>query len=225
MSKGRLVTGPETRANAVGHEPVGGSTRRLLLAGTVAGPLFVVLALAQAVLREGFDPLRHAVSQLSLGDGGWVQVANFAVTGLLMLVCAIGLRRVLGRGRGGRWAPVLIAVMGLGFVVAAFLPADPGNGFPPGTGSEASFSVTGVLHLACAGIAFIALIAACFVLASRFSRIGWRGWASAGRTSGVLLAIGFAAASSGVVGGPLAMFVGVVIAWLWVGVSAARLAR
>jgi hypothetical protein len=219
------MNGPETQVDAVGHEASSGSTKLLLLAGTVAGPLFVIVALAQAVLREGFDPLRHAVSQLALGEGGWVQVANFAVTGLLMIVCAVGLRRALRGGRGGRWAPILIAVMGVGFVVAAFLPADPGNGFPPGTGSEASFSVTGMLHLACAGIAFIALIAACFVLASRFSGMGWRGWAIAGRTSGVLAAIGFAAANSGVVGGPLAMFVGVVIAWLWVGVSAARLAR
>ncbi|TDC10688.1 DUF998 domain-containing protein [Nonomuraea longispora] len=191
----------------------------------MAGPLFAIVALAQAVLREGFDPLRHAVSQLSLGEGGWIQVANFAVTGLLMLACAIGLRRVLRGGRGGQWAPILIAAMGVGFVAAALLPADPGNGFPPDTGSEAAFSVTGMLHLACAGIAFIALIAACFVLASRFSGMSWRGWAIAGRTSGVLLAIGFAAANSGVVGGPLAMFVGVIIAWLWVGVSAARLVR
>ncbi|WP_246080183.1 DUF998 domain-containing protein [Nonomuraea mesophila] len=216
---------PVAQASAVQPTTPSGTTRLFLLAGTVAGPLFAIVALAQAVLREGFNPLRHAVSQLSLGEGGWVQVANFAVTGLLMLACAIGLRRVLRGGRGGRWAPVLIAVMGVGFVVAALLPADPGNGFPPGTGSEAAFSVTGMLHLACAGIAFIALIAACFVLASRFSGMSRRGWAITGRTSGVLLAIGFAAANSGVVGGPLAMFVGVIIAWLWVGVSAARLVR
>jgi hypothetical protein len=201
--------------------------RLLLLAGTVAGPLFAVVALAQAALRDGFDPMRHAVSQLALGTGGWVQDVNFAVTGALMIACAIGLRRALRGGRAQRWAPVLVATQGIGFVAAALFSADPGNGFPPGTPTDPEPAITaaGLVHLTCAGIAFIALIAACFVLASRSSAAGERRWAMAGRTSGVLLTLGFATASAGADGGPLAVFAGAVIAWTWLGVTAARLAR
>lgn len=204
-----------------------GTDRLLLLAGTVAGPLFAVVAMAQAALRDGFDPAKHAVSQLSLGFGGWVQTVNFLVTGALMIACAVGLRRALRGGRAGRWAPILAAVQGAGFIAAAIFRADPGNGFPPGTPEDPdpAFSTAGMIHLACAGIAFIALIAACFVLASRFSALGERRWAIAGRTSGVLLALGFAAANTGASGGPLAMFVGAVIAWVWVGVTAAKLTQ
>jgi hypothetical protein len=202
------------------------TARQLLLAGAAAAPLFALVAIAQAAVRSGFDPMRHAVSQLTLGSGGWVQILNFVVTGALMIACAVGLRRVLQGGTGARWVPILVAVQGAGFVAAAFFPADPGNGFPPETaGSPPMFSATGMIHLACAGIAFLALAAACFVLARRFGATGERGWAIAGRVGGVLLLVGFGYANSGSYGGPLAMFVGVLAAWLWVGVSAARLAR
>jgi hypothetical protein len=44
---------------------------------------------------------------MSLGNLGWIQIANFMVTGLLVIVSAIGMRRVgsvTQRGiRGMRW--------------------------------------------------------------------------------------------------------------------------
>ncbi len=52
-------------------------TKSLLGYGVLAGPFYVIVAAAQAVLRDGFDPTRHSVSQLSNGDFGWVQIANF----------------------------------------------------------------------------------------------------------------------------------------------------
>lgn len=197
----------------------------LLLAGALGGPVFVVSSLVQALTRAGFDPLRHAVSQLVLGPGGVVQVATFLMAGLLMILGGVGLHRALREGRGARALPVLLAIEGVGFVAAGFFPADPGNGFPPG--SESAFSVTGMVHLACAGIAFVALIAACFVLASRITRTGDRGWAIAGRISAVLLVLGFLFANTGMTGGPLALFIGATIAWVWFGltlVSRGRLA-
>jgi hypothetical protein len=51
--------------------------------------------LLQALTRDGFDPTRHPLSLLSLGELGWVQIANFVVTGVLYLACAVGMWRVL----------------------------------------------------------------------------------------------------------------------------------
>jgi Protein of unknown function (DUF998) len=39
------------------------------------------LSLLRAPARDGYRPLRHPVSSLTLGPGGWDQAANFAVTG------------------------------------------------------------------------------------------------------------------------------------------------
>ncbi|HEV2894210.1 MAG TPA: DUF998 domain-containing protein, partial [Actinomycetota bacterium] len=60
-------------------------TSRLLACGIVAGPLFLAIGLTQAFTRDGFDLSRHPLSLLSLGDLGWVQIANFVVTGALFI--------------------------------------------------------------------------------------------------------------------------------------------
>src|SRR4029453_13915282 len=107
-------------------------TRVLLACGIVAGPLFLVVGLLQAVTREGFDPTRHPLSLLSLGELGWIQIANFVVTGVLYLACAVGMWRVLHPGRSGTWGPLLVGGFGLGLILAGIFTTDPGAGFPPG---------------------------------------------------------------------------------------------
>lgn len=57
-------------------------TRTLLASGVIAGPLFVGTFLAEGATRAGYEPLRHPVSSLALGDHGWMQTANFVVAGL-----------------------------------------------------------------------------------------------------------------------------------------------
>jgi hypothetical protein len=51
------------------------TTRTLLALGAAAGPLYVIVGLAQILTREGFDWTRHALSLMSNGAWGWVQVA------------------------------------------------------------------------------------------------------------------------------------------------------
>src|SRR4051794_40464578 len=101
-------------------------TNALLLCGAVAGPLFVAVFSVDGARRKAYDPIREPVSALAR-DGGWVQRANFAGTGFLMLACASGLRRALP---DARWAPRLVGLFGAGLVGAgAFvtdLPASTG---------------------------------------------------------------------------------------------------
>src|SRR5260221_12460139 len=73
---------------------------RLLLAGGLVGPLlFIVVLLIEGATRPGYNAWRHFGSQLSLGDQGWEQIANFLICGVLCVGFALGLRRVLNRGR------------------------------------------------------------------------------------------------------------------------------
>jgi hypothetical protein len=55
----------------------------------------------------------------------------------------------------------------------------------------------GTLHIAAAGIAFLCLTAACFVLARRFGALGQRRWATASSITGVLFLVGFGGVASG----------------------------
>src|SRR5438132_11822406 len=93
-------------------------TRRLLATGLLTGPLFIGLGYLQVLTRPGFDLKRDAISLLTLVDLGWVQVANFLVSGLLALLLAAGMRRAMHPGRGSTWGPLLIGGHGLGFVSA-----------------------------------------------------------------------------------------------------------
>src|SRR5262245_5709996 len=102
-----------------------GTTRALLMCGAIAGPLFVVVFLIEGATRADYNPLRHPVSSLALGDDGWIQTANFIVTGLLMLAYAIGLWRALRRRGGSRWGPLLVGIVAIGLIGAGFFPTDP----------------------------------------------------------------------------------------------------
>lgn len=146
-------------------------TRVLLSAGTVATPLFFAVALGQATTREGFDLRDHMISQLSTGDLGWIQIANFIVTGMLFIAAAQGLKRSLKTGIGRTWLPRLITVFGAGLVTAGVFVMDPTNGYPTNVES-ADTSWHGVLHGASAVISGFALLAALIILTRRFWKSG-----------------------------------------------------
>jgi hypothetical protein len=192
-------------------------TRSLLGYGVIAGPLYVVVALGQALTRDGFDPSRHAWSLLANGGLGWIQITNFILTGLMTLAAAAGLRRALAPGRGRTWAPLLIAIYGVSLIGAGIFRADPAQGFPAGAPETTTISWHGMLHFMTGGIGFGCLIAACFVLASRFSGDGRRRLAWFSRITGVLFLAGFVGIASGSQGPTTLAFVAAVgTVWAWV---------
>jgi len=200
------------------------TTRRLLAAGIVAGPLYVTVAAVQAVTRTGFDIRRHAVSLLSNGELGWIQIANFVVAGLLTVAVAVGMRRVLGSSPGGTWGPRLIGVYGLSVVAAGVLVADPGAGFPVGAREVAEVTWHGIGHFMAGGLGFPAMAAACIVLARPLAGGVWVPYSVA--TGVVFLAtFGAIASTGGAVWANLAFTVGVVLVWLWLALAATRVLR
>ncbi|WP_037465452.1 DUF998 domain-containing protein [Shimazuella kribbensis] len=150
----------------------------LLVCGVISAPFFFILSIIQIFTRAGFDIRRHAISTLTLGDMGWIQSANFIITGLLAIAASIGIRYFLNGDKGGTWGPILIGVYGLGMILAGVCKPDPGLGFPSGApeGAPTSMSIPAAIHSFAFFIAFLCLIAACFVLARRFSKERKQGW-------------------------------------------------
>ena len=107
--------------------------RPRLLSGLLAGPIFVAVTAAGVLTREGFDLRRNGLSQLSLGDNGWIQVTNFLVAGVLSVAFGSGVRRLLRDGRAGTWGPRLIWGYAAGIIATGVFLVDPGASFPPGT--------------------------------------------------------------------------------------------
>jgi hypothetical protein len=210
-------SGPPASAGTC--EPGTRVTRSLLGYGVIAGPVYLVAGLAEALTRSGFDITRDDLSLLANGPLGWIHITLLVATGLMTAAGAVGLRRALRGAPGGTWGPRLVGAYGVGLVAAGLLVADPMNGFPHGTpaGPAAHLSWHGIGHLAAAGAGFLCLVAGCFVVARWFTSQGRRGLAVYSRVTGVAFLAGFAAAASGP-GRPVAVFafwMAVAAAWAW----------
>jgi len=214
-----------TAANAL-SERSEGRIRALLLAGAIAGPLYLVVGLIEAFTRPGFDIRRHDLSLLANGDLGWIHVTLIIVSGLLVIAGAVGMSRALASGPGRTSGPLLLGVYGIGLIGAGFFSADPALGFPPGTPADAhSISWHGLMHFVSGGVGFLSLIAGCFVFARRFAGGGEGGWAAYSVVTGVVFFLSFAGIAAGSGNGwtILGFWIGVVLAWSWITASALRL--
>jgi hypothetical protein len=202
------------------------ATRALLACGVIAGPFYIAVGAIQVFIRPGFDIRRHALSLLSNGNLGWIQIANFAITGALLLASAVGMRRALRGTRGGTWGPLLLGLYGVGLIGAAMFTADPGMGFPPGAPEQTIISTRGLMHLVTGSIGFLGFVASCFVFARRFGELAQPQWKGFSLITGVLFLAAFLGIASGSKGGvSLPFALAVVLGFTWISMVMARLRR
>ncbi|NML52644.1 DUF998 domain-containing protein [Streptomyces sp. R302] len=219
------LTAPRTSRHAGARGSAVPATRRrvagwAVAGGVVAGPLFLAAGVTQGLVRDGFTFRRNAISQLALGEGGWVQTVNFLVAGLLLTGAAWGLRQVLRGGPGGTWGPALLGVFGVSFWVAAGFPADAGAGFPAGAPEATVMTGHGAVHMLGGMVGYLALCAASVALGRALAARGPRAWAVASRVVPVSVLAGFLASAVSVLAFTLAAGLGL----LWLAAVAARLA-
>ncbi len=208
-------------------------TRLLLACGVVCGPLFVLAFLIEGATRTDYDALRHPISSLAIGDFGWMQRANFIITGLLLLAFSVGLRRVLRHSIGAVWGPLSVGFAGIGLIGAGFFISDPVYGYPTDAPLLlVQYSIHGHLHDLFSILVFIGLPVACFVLARRYAAAGERGWAVYSVLTGVAMLVTFVLAGLGFKQiARLVDFAGVlqrlslIIGWAWVTLLAVHLLR
>jgi hypothetical protein len=174
-------------------------TRVLLACGMIGPLLFILVFLVLGATRSGYNPYRHPISSLSIGDLGWIQAANFLITGLCVFAFAVGVRYSIRGTRGGTWGPSLIGLAGIGFFGAGIFTTDPLFGYPANaTVLLSQYTVHGHLHDLCSILVFAGLPAACFVFCRRFVALIDRRWAAYSLFTGlamlatsVLASVGF----------------------------------
>jgi Protein of unknown function (DUF998) len=180
----------------------------LLLIGLVGSVAFNAIVLIDGLLRPGYDWLRQPMSALSLGPGGWVQVANFIGFGILGCVAAFAWRPTLAPGIGATWYPRLRVLAGLAFIGAGLFLADPGGGFPVGAVAPATPTAHALVHNLVSYVSLIVTVAELVILARRFAdEPHWRAWSPAAAIAAVLM-MAFLAAFGVLVaqGGPAGIF-------------------
>src|SRR5215471_21351292 len=143
-------------------------TRLLLAIGVLAPLLFVAALLIEGFARPGYSSWRDMGSVLSVGPGGWQQIVNFIVCGLLIMVSAVGLARAYP---ATAWGPRLVAIFGLSLVIAGAFATDPANGYPPGSppaGGPQTWH--GTIHGVNAILAFGSICLAAVIFGRAFAR-------------------------------------------------------
>jgi hypothetical protein len=146
-----------------------GQRRLAAWAGIIAPALFVAVFTLEGWLRPGYDPVTTYVSALSLGSRGWIQIANFIVLGLLMLLFTRAVAAEFRTGKASRWGLIFLTVIAFLFIVSGPLVMDP-------TGTPLSqVTVHGTIHGLAGGIIFILMPISCFIYLRRFRQDpAWR---------------------------------------------------
>src|SRR3989442_7043082 len=135
-------------------------SRTALLLGVLAPPLFVLVFLVDGLIHPAYNPVTDFVSELSRGELGWLQIANFLVFGAAILVFAAGIRWGARRRAGSVAGPVLFGVMGAGLITAGIFVTD--------AHTSSVSTLSGTIHNLASLPVFVCLIIACFVFARRF---------------------------------------------------------
>ena len=227
MEPSFLAGATPARASDTGFDRRAAITRALLGYGVLVGPFYLAVGLVQAFVRDGFDLARHPLSLLANGPGGWIQTANFVLSGLMVVAAAVGFQRALGPK--SRTASGLLGAFGAGMLVAAVFRADPVDGFPAGTplGPPTSISTAGLVHFIAGSLGFTSLAVSCFFAARAMSRRQARGMARLSLLCGLAIVLGFFGGFfiPGLAGGTLGIWFAVVVGWAWLSVLSLHLYR
>jgi len=149
-------------------------------AGMAAPVLFVCTFMIEGCLRAGYDSRTMYISALALGPRGWVQILNFVVFGLLLMVFARG----IAAGASHRIGPALLAAIGFGCLLVGPFVMDA-------AGTPRNMATThGWVHHIASRIVLLLMPVSCFALVR--SRAKWRSVAWCTIAAGTTVAIAVA---------------------------------
>jgi hypothetical protein len=138
-------------------------------AGIISPILFVGIFTIEGVLRSGYSPLKMYISALSLGDRGWIQITNFMVFGILLLIFTLKISAEFPTGIASRGGLALMRILALLFIISGPFVMDP-MGTP-----SLQMSIHGTIHGLAGGIVFLLFPIICIIYFRRFQEDNnWR---------------------------------------------------
>lgn len=129
------------------------------LAGIVGPIVFMTVLTVAGLLRPGYDPWTRFSSDLAVGDGGWLQAANFAVFGASVLLLGMGVREAFARD--GEAVSFLLGTAGVGLMMMGVFVTDL-SGQPD--------TLHGEVHFAGVILSFASLLGVFFLAPRPFAR-------------------------------------------------------
>jgi hypothetical protein len=137
------------------------ATHFLAICGVTAPVVMLVLWTIASLLRPGYDQVTQYGSELGTGPNAIIMNSNFFITGWLVVAFAAGLLRGVHVGRWFQFGSVLVGTFGIGELLTALIPCDPGCPI-------AAQSLSQLAHNVDAVIAFTALALAPILVSKGF---------------------------------------------------------
>lgn len=168
-------------------------TQRLFLLATLAiiGQVIFLASAWLLPLVSEYSLISDTISELALGRFGFVQTGAFVISGLGVLGLAYAIRRLTTGARGSLAGSLLLAVYGVGTVLAAVFPTDRIDS----AADLQTMSATSLIHSLVALVSFFCVIVGMAVLSWTFRRTArWRSltpWAALLAAAAALLLIVF----------------------------------
>jgi len=122
---------------------------------------FVVAVVVLHFLSPEYNPINHAVSNYAVGAYGYLMTSAFYVLALSVIALAFGLFFSVALNKLSRVAILLLYLASCGMVVMGIFAGDTHALHPPAT-------LTGVIHWTAAGISFLSIMIAAFLLSRSF---------------------------------------------------------
>lgn|SRR5665213_49230 len=152
------------------------------LAGMMGPILFVSIFTVEGWLRPNYQSSEMFVSALSLGPRGWIQIANFMVFGILLLVFAWGVAIEFNNGKKFRAGSTLLVIVALCYLFSGPFVMDPTGTLPN------QMSLHGTLHGIFGGIVFLLMPICCFFFLRRFREDPrWRSYQGSTIAAGTII--------------------------------------
>ena len=128
--------------------------RSLALAGIIGPAWFTALVVVQGLLQPEYSHVRLPISALAAWPTGWIQNVNFYVTGACAIAFAVVLHRGIQPIQRGATGLVLLAMGGVGVVLAGIFPWKMVDGIPT---EPPSHVVGAIMAFAATGLGLVVL--------------------------------------------------------------------
>jgi hypothetical protein len=131
-------------------------------AGMIGATLFVLTFTLEGWYRLDYEPLEMFVSALSLGSRGWIQILNFIIFGMLLLVFSRGVAAEFPNGKASRGGLTILTIIAICYLLSGPFVMDPANT------PRNQMTFHGTMHGIFGAIVFTLMPICCFVFLRRF---------------------------------------------------------
>jgi hypothetical membrane protein len=134
------------------------------LSGIIAPVIFVLVFTIEGYYRPNYSWVRNFISELSIGDRGWIQITNFLVFGGLIFIFGLGMYREFQKRNILFSGPTILIIIAGSYFISGLFITDPGTVFTK------QKSVHGIIHGVFGAIVFTLMPICCWVFFRQFKK-------------------------------------------------------